>query len=157
MTSLYRSMLSFGVLLTIGCATLSDEELDLSCDGPIAESTTRSELVDRFGPANVTDEEIGVGEGETVDGTAIFPEDASRRIEIVWHDPDRKNRIASIRVQEPSVWRLGGLTTGLDLETTEQLNGRSFSLYGFEWDYAGTISSWNGGAFDAPGECRILA
>lgn len=146
------------LLLVAGCASLDREQRpELSCSGPITEESMRADLVAAFGIENVRDEEIDIGEGETVEGTVIYPDDASRRVEVVWKDEKRKIRVTSVRVTDPSDWVVQGLTTGLDLLTVETLNGRPFSLYGFEWDYAGTIASWNGGAFDLGGPCRILA
>jgi hypothetical protein len=47
-----------------------------------------------------------------------------------------------------------GISIGTDLQTLERLNGKSFQLYGFAWDYSGTVSSWNAGKLaDFFGNC----
>jgi hypothetical protein len=38
-----------------------------------------------------------------------------------------------------------GVSLGVSLDSLERLNGRPFHLYGFGWDYEGTVSSWDGG------------
>ncbi len=158
MSNLSKVISASILLLFVGCASLTRESLpELSCSGPITESSTLEELVSRYGVENLRGEEIEMGEGETAEGTAIYPDDPSRRIEVVWTDAGRRNRVASVRVAEPSEWSVEGLTTGIDLRTIERMNGRPFSLYGFDWDYSGTTASWNGGKLDSTGDCRVLA
>ncbi|MEE1611341.1 hypothetical protein [Microvirga sp. CF3016] len=49
-----------------------------------------------------------------------------------------------------------GLRVGSPFKAVETVNGKPFILYGFEWDYGGTIESWNGGALgNLPGGCRF--
>lgn len=146
------------LLLASGCVSLVREQPPaLTCGGPIVESTSRADLVATFGAEHLRDEEIELGEGETAEGTVIYPDDPSRRVEVVWASPTRRNRVASVRLSEPSDWSLEGLTTGMSLREVERINGRPFSLYGFEWDYSGTTASWNGGKLDSSGACRLLA
>jgi hypothetical protein len=132
--------------------------MELDCRGPITRDASRSDLVATFGAGNVADEDLDVGEGEIEPGTVIYPDHPTRRVEILWHDSGRQQRPRWVRIGEPSEWVVGGLRAGMDLRRVESLNGREFSLYGFEWDYAGTVASWNGGRLDRTGDdCRILA
>ena len=60
------------------------ENIDWLCEpgtrvGPITSKTTLEELMAFFGESNVRDAVIPVGEGETVRGTVVFPEDPQRR------------------------------------------------------------------------------
>jgi hypothetical protein len=57
--------------------------------GPINYRVTRAELVRRYGAANVVDEEVGVGEGDTDTATVLFPNDSERRIEILLAGPGK--------------------------------------------------------------------
>jgi hypothetical protein len=61
---------------------------------------TRQNLVSAFGASNVVDQDVDVGEGETVPGTVLFPKDPKLPIEILWKDPDKKT--------QPSLPRLRG-------------------------------------------------
>jgi hypothetical protein len=147
------------LLIVSGCATRPPEGLlQIDCAGPIARDASRSDLVATFGAGNVTDEDLEVGEGELEPGTVIYPDHPTRRIEVLWHDSARQQRPRWIRVGEPSDWVIRGMRTGMGLRHVETLNGREFSLYGFEWDYAGTVASWNGGRLESSSEnCRVLA
>ncbi|MBS0386181.1 MAG: hypothetical protein JSS00_12620, partial [Proteobacteria bacterium] len=37
----------------------------------------------------------------------------------------------------------------------ERANGGAFVLYGFEWDYGGTVTDWRGGAFAPQDNCHV--
>ncbi|WP_127088082.1 hypothetical protein [Aquabacter cavernae] len=127
----------------------------LTCSGPFAKQANRAALVTAFGDANVRDDDIYVGEGASEPGTLVYPDDPERRLEILWHDDDARARPALIRASTGSVWRVpagpGELRVGMAIADVEALNGRAFSLYGFEWDYGGYASGWKGGAL---GEAR---
>ncbi|RZJ83115.1 MAG: hypothetical protein EOO64_06710 [Massilia sp.] len=41
-----------------------------------------------------------------------------------------------------------GIKLGMAIQDVEKLNGRAFSLYGFDWDYGGLSSGWKGGALE---------
>ncbi|MEW6122814.1 MAG: hypothetical protein AB1698_09395 [Pseudomonadota bacterium] len=133
-----------------GAATAEAQSLPpLSCGGPFAKEATAASLADAFGKANVRDGEIYVGEGSSEQGTLVYPEDPARRLEILWHDDDARARPALIRASAGSHWRVpvqaGELRLGMSIADVETLNGRAFSLYGFEWDYGGYASGWKGG------------
>ncbi len=43
-------------------------------------------------------------------------------------------------------WHLANsVSFGTSLRELERLNGRPFQLAGFEWDYSGMVTNWNGG------------
>ena len=47
---------------------------------------------------------------------------------------------------EKTLWHTEqGITLGTRLKELERLNGRPFTLTGFDWDYGGTVTNWNGG------------
>lgn len=115
--------------------------------GPITARTTEADLKKIYGGRNVKAGDVGLGEGETVPGTIIFPDDPQKRLEIVWKNA--KTRKSPDYVQfagEKSLWKISpGIGLGTSLKTLEQINGKGFVLLGFEWDYAGTVVSWSGG------------
>jgi hypothetical protein len=96
-----------------------------------------------------------MGEGETEEGTVVYPDDPKRRIEIVWRDRSHRRRPVSLRFGTGSANRTYfGIGAGTDLATLERLNGRPFLLAGFDWDYSGTVTSWEGGRLEKVGDGR---
>lgn len=111
------------------------------------------ELMQRtFGKANVREAGIELGEGETAPGIEIYPAKPSQRIELAWADAAHKKGIDFVAVEgKKSLWHTcEGITLGTDLKTLERLNGRAFSLRGFEWDYPGDFVSWRNGKLAKP-------
>jgi hypothetical protein len=123
------------------------------------ERTTRTDLEQRFGKANVTDEALAVGEGETERGLVVFANDPTRRLEIFMGA--KTKGIAMIRTAGPgSVWEgPKGLRVGAPFTAVESLNGRMFMTTGFFWDYGGRVTNWGSdGAFAVQEDgCGILA
>jgi len=117
-------------------------------EGVIGPRTTRKDLVQAFGTANVVDQDVDVGEGETQPGTVIFPKDPVRLIEILWRDPAAKTHPASAQFSgTKSRWKVAhDISLGTSLKELELLNGRPFTLAGFGWDYSGTVLSWENGS-----------
>jgi hypothetical protein len=117
-------------------------------DGPISSHTTRADLGRQFGAANVTDKDVDVGEGETEHGTVVFPNDPKRMIQILWKDGHLNQSTKSAQVDgDSSLWKAEhGVVLGTSLKELETLNQKPFKLFGFDWDYAGTVSSWEDGS-----------
>jgi hypothetical protein len=115
--------------------------------GAITARTSEADLKRIYGRDNVRDVEVGLGEGETMPGTVVFPNDESKKIEIVWKDQKRKRSPDFIQFYgDRSVWKTSdGIGLGTSLKVLEKLNGRGFTLAGFQWDYSGTVLSWRGG------------
>jgi hypothetical protein len=59
-----------------------------------------------YGAANVVDQEVDAGEGETDLATILFPSDPQRSIEIFWKDPDKKTAPSSATIRGK---RAGGM------------------------------------------------
>ena len=115
--------------------------------GPITRQSDEAELRRIFGDANVKQERIQIGEGETLPGTVLFPADSTRQLMILWSDTvGRRVPSRLILRGDSSRWSLKpGITLGTTLERLEQLNGRPFTLAGFGWDYSGVVLDWRGG------------
>lgn len=115
--------------------------------GAITARTSEADLRRIYGSRNVLSEPVGIGEGETVPGAVIYPNDPQRRLEIVWKSGKEKKMVDYVQFSgRKSLWKISnGVTLGTRLKTLEKINGRGFSLYGFGWDYAGTVVSWKGG------------
>jgi len=110
-----------------------------------------SDLVRAYGSGNVRDSSIELGEGETARGSLLFPDDPQRRVEILWHDPENRRAVRRAVLRgERSRWMLPQrISLGSALTEVEAKNGRPFKLTGFAWDYAGAVTSWEGGALDS--------
>ncbi len=105
-----------------------------------------------FGDANVKQGRIPIGEGETLPGTVLFPDDSTRQLMILWSDTVGRRLPSRLILRgDSSRWSLRpGITLGTTLERLEQLNGSPFTLAGFGWDYAGVVTDWRGGRVTTP-------
>ena len=113
--------------------------------GLILASDTEQSLVDKLGSDNVQRGEYMVGEGTMLNVTYIFP-GTSKELILLWKEEDFTH-LHEIRITQPnSPWKTeAGLTVGKSLKEVEKINGGSFLMSGFQWDYAGTTMSWNQG------------
>lgn len=160
----YRLFLAAATLSVAAAGCSSSDPIrrgeNFSCSGPFSRYTSAETLATYYGTANVIDGVIDVGEGETENGTVLFPDSAGKRMEITWKDPVRKRDLASIRLREASGgWSaFPGVMIGMTLPEVEMLNRGPFTIYGFAWDYGGTVADWNGGFLAQPsGEgCRLI-
>jgi hypothetical protein len=119
--------------------------------GPVTATSSEGDLARRYGSAAVKPTRIELGEGETTSGTVLFPDDSSRRAEIVWQDTTSRSRPARLILRgRHSEWKVGpGISLGTSLKELERINGRPFTLAGFGWDYAGVVTEWGGGILDS--------
>lgn len=133
----------------------------IDCTGPFARQANLAAVEKAFGAANVRRGDIYVGEGASETGTLVFADDPKRRIEILWHDSGRARRPSLIRVGDGSDWRVvapGGqtITVGMPLADVEKLNGKPFTLSGFNWDYGGYVTDWKKGKLTSlPSGCHL--
>lgn len=109
--------------------------------GPITQSTSDAILAVIFGSENVAPVDVNLGEGFSAPGTVVYPDDASRRLEIVWTDSSRTIPREIRLAGNSSIWRTAeGISLGTTLKDIERLNGFPFNLVGFAFDYSGTIT-----------------
>ncbi|MBN8264185.1 MAG: hypothetical protein J0M21_05985 [Xanthomonadales bacterium] len=121
---------------------------DWTLPGTLGPLTTRQALEARFGKANVREVTFDGAEGiGTYPALVVFPDDPSRRLELVLDAEDKDAPIQELRVRAPgSRWRdASGLRMGMTLPELAALNGAPISFYGLEWDYGGTVQDWHGG------------
>ena len=124
----------------------------------VGAGTTERALVAVFGAAAVRREALQIGEGMTEPGSVLFPDDPARRLEILWADTTTRERPARIRAMGRAWVAHPGIRIGSTLADVEASNGRPFMMTGFNWDYAGTVVSWQGGRLDSlpGGVARLL-
>lgn len=121
--------------------TTTEAELDTTVVpgervGPINRDTTRDDLVTLFGEENLRDEEIALPEGETEIGTIVYP-DSERSLTIIWTDETRTELAAVINLGP--AWKTPeGIGVGTPFAELQEKLG-DFQLYGFDWDYGGTV------------------
>ena len=115
--------------------------------GPITGITSEKELIKIFGARNVRRSAVDVGEGETQQGTVLFPNDPRRKVFILWRDATTRRQPESVTIRDKNtLWKTDrGVTIGTPLKMIEELNGRVFVMTGFGWDYSGTVLHSNGG------------
>lgn len=121
---------------------------DWELPGSLGPMTTRLELEARFGKANVREETFNGPEGDgSYPALVLFPEDASKRLELVQDADNPDAPIRELRVTSAdSRWQgSAGLRTGMTLAELVALNGAPVSFYGLDWDYGGTVQDWHGG------------
>jgi hypothetical protein len=158
-----EAILTAGLLLLCAQAApvVSPEKpLPFSC-ATFGPHVSEADLKVRFGNDNVTTGLVpwGGAEGDRNEGTILFGDRPTARLEIYWKNRVAKQDPAWIHVRgTASEWRsTAGITLGTDLKTVERLNGRPFRLAGFGTDLSGGLYSWSGGALDRQdvGGCHI--
>lgn len=108
---------------------------------------TEAWLKQRFGAGNVQVTDVPGGEGETSRGIVLFPGDPFRRAYLYFKDAQHLRGLSLVRVMDSgSRWRLdNGIGVGTSLSKLVAINARPIHFSGFDWDYGGGISDWNGG------------
>lgn len=114
--------------------------------GRIKANFNGSDIYKTFGKENVSEIEIGLGEGETKKGLLVFPK-TNNEIQVLFQGNEAMKKLESIRIKGiNSKWKTdAGIKVGSTLEELVAVNGKDFNFYGFEWDYAGKLANWNGG------------
>lgn len=122
--------------------------------GQFSAATTEAWLRQRFGDGNVRVGDVPRGEGETSRGILLFPDDPPRRAYLYFQDEQHLRGLSLFRVVDSgSRWRLdNGIGIGTPLSKLLAMNGRPIRFSGFDWDYGGGVSDWNGGALEPAGD-----
>ena len=78
--------------------------------------------------------------------SVLFPNDPKRRLEVLWDDDAQREGTRMIVIEGQSTWvAQKGVRLGLSLAALEKLNGKTFSLMGFDKGGMAIVSDWNGG------------
>jgi hypothetical protein len=105
--------------------------------GAVTASTTRRDLVNRLGAINVSDGDVGVGEGETAPGTTVFPGDPIRAMDILWKDPKTKRSPHSLSIGgKASQWKTAH---GISLGTSERIGANQREALCASWIRLGLL------------------
>lgn len=137
------------LLLPLAFTARAGSADDYVLPGELTRDTTRAHLEARFGAANVVPQTLDGAEGSTFEGLVLFPNDATRRAEILLPD-DGSDGVSAIRVTgETSRWKLDtGVHPGMTLADLVALNGQPIVFSGLDWDYGGSVLQWNGGKLE---------
>jgi hypothetical protein len=104
--------------------------------GPVTADTSRADLIAWYGAHVLEDAPIAMGEGTTAPGTMVYG-GSDRQFAVVWQDASqtRPQLIKDFGRQ----WQTPeGLGVGTDYDTLQSALG-TFQVYGFAWDYGGTV------------------
>lgn len=132
--------------------------------GPIRADASEAGLMQTLGKANVVRDTIYTLEGQFDIGTTLYKNTADQA-HILWRDKKRFARPETVLIRPardenndllPGIagktvpWTTAsGLRVGSTLREVEAINGKPFTLYGFEWDYGGQSAGWKGGSLEA--------
>lgn len=128
-----------------------DEALDWVCVpgkrvGPITNKMTYEDLAVIVGESNLALARIPIGDDKFEEGTAVFPGDKTRELIIQWAIPRVRPKAVIINGTR---WKTeSGLGIGVRLSKLVEINRAPISFAGFEWDYAGYVTSWRGGGLE---------
>jgi hypothetical protein len=145
-------------MLTVVPAIAGDGGEAFSCSGPFGRDASHAGLIDEFGTANVSHEEVFRG-GDTMPMTVVFSKYPDRRLMVHWRDEEGRRGLDFVVIQSPA-WNVAGTFVGMSAAEVQQLNGRPFKLMDFPGgDNDGEVLDWQGGKLEAPlGDgCRIGA
>jgi hypothetical protein len=104
--------------------------------GPVTPETSREDLAQLYGEDNLEDQSIPMGEGFTEPGTLVDlgPE---QQFAIVWLDETQTRPL--LAKDFGTAWQTPeGLGVGVPYGTVKSVLG-NFQLYGFAWDYEGSL------------------
>ena len=131
-------------LRSLGKAQPSDSEIVMGEKvGPVARDSTVRSLERALGKPQVVTKTVR-NELEGIDETisTVFP--GSPKEMLVFWEHGAPVRVAIRRKHSP--WRSpAGLGVGSSLLSIEEANGGGFGLFGFGWDYGGSVATWKGG------------
>ncbi|QIP12720.1 hypothetical protein G8759_08820 [Spirosoma aureum] len=140
--------------------------------GPIRPSTSEAELLRLLGPSVVTVGDTLYGaEGEEFLGATLYKGTADE-VQVIFTDNEKRTRPQTVLIRPkrfddeglpipdvaPTRWvTASGLRIGTTLKELEKRNGKPFKIWGFEWDYGGMVSSWQGGKLTSSDKKSFLS
>lgn len=130
------------------------EDTAITCGNPVRPDDTVESLRARYGD-DARPRMVFGAEGAEIPGVVLWADDPSRKVEVLFEDLSR-SRVTSVRIYDDAEWSIGGLKLGDTLTRATEVNGTPFELFGFEWDYGGTVLDFKGGSLENIGDCRLV-
>lgn len=113
--------------------------------GGVTSDMTILQIERLYGASNVVTTQVDLGEGMTAPGYRLFPGQRDEALLLLGED----KRPANIIVRRPDArWYAAKpalLMMQLRLADLIESNGGPFTFTGFDWDYGGTVTDWQGG------------
>jgi hypothetical protein len=129
---------------------------EFRCEELFAPDTSHDRLAEAFGTDNVFYGEISDSEATFPLATVVYPDNPESRLSFVWQDDEMRATPLYAIIPEGSSWTVNGLRVGMDIGEVEELNGRPFSLGGYDDIGRGTVDSWNDGKLTSTlGPCVV--
>jgi len=134
-------------IFTLSCATSTDKTVD-SIDIPtqvlddLLALENREGLTKKLGKENIIADTAIVMSDDTLRGSILYP-NSDQTVYVFYHN----GKISDLSIQgKSSKWiTKSGLYLGLPMKEVEKLNGKNFTISGFNWLHGGTVVSWEGG------------
>jgi hypothetical protein len=136
---------------------MSTPAYTVTCSDVFAKDSTHLKLASKYGSRNAVSGEVDGPDGSKLRATILFPNEPTRRLEVVWNNEAERTDVLVIAINGKSHW-IGpkGLKLGLTLAALEKLNGRPFRLRGFTAGGPASVLDWNGGELTSlPGGCKV--
>ena len=129
----------------------------VACGGTFARDSDHAKLVAAFKPDNVAFTDVDAGDGRKLKASVVFPKDTKRRLEVWWKDEAARSGTYLVVIGGQSIWTAPkGIRLGLQVPALEKLNGKPFTIKGFDKDGVAAATDWQNGAFEQlPGNCGV--
>jgi hypothetical protein len=129
----------------------------IACSGVFGRESTHLKLAIAFDSKNLVYTEVDGPEGTKLNASVLFPNDAKRRLEVLWQNEAARADTSLIVIGGQSQWSgPKGLRIGMPITALEKANGKPFSLSGLDQDNGGSVLDWKGGAMSTlPGGCKV--
>jgi hypothetical protein len=129
----------------------------VTCGGTFVKDTTHLKLAIKYDSRNIVFGEVDGPDGTKIKATVLYPNEAKRRLEVIWNNDAARTDLSMVVINGQSQWTAPkGLRLGTQLAALEKINGRPFKLSGFDADGSASVLGWEGGALNSlPGGCRV--
>ena len=129
----------------------------VTCGGTFVKDTTHLKLAIKYDSRNIVFGEVDGPDGTKIKATILYPNEAKRRLEVIWNNDAARTDLSMVVINGQSQWAAPkGLKLGTQLAALEKINGRPFKLSGFDADGSASVLGWEGGALNSlPGGCRV--
>ncbi len=128
----------------------------VTCSGLFGKEASQAKFEKAFGANNVTFAEVDGPAATKLNATVLYPRDPKRRLEVLWNAEETRSDTQVVAINGQSTWSAPkGVKLGMTIAVLEKLNGKPFALDGFKGENGGLVTSWNGGALEKLGDCKI--
>jgi hypothetical protein len=146
--------LTFLAALALAAAPALALGAEVGCDGMFGPDTTLADIQQAFGKANVVSGDVDGPEGTTMKATTVYPNDPDKMFRAYWYDEDNLARLSSVTIAKADTGPLG-VKLGMGIKDVQKINGKPFTLSGFDWDYGGAANFEGGELSDLADGCFL--